>query len=377
MKTPSPYPVPKMRLKGNTWEIYWNWNRTRYFFYPGVYGERNKKYAASIMFKLAAGLSSDNPHFENPIAQSGGVKKYLSDRYGVNSPDELKGDWLEAYKATLSTTAGKGWQAHTLRYLDGFKSFVAEFSKATPNQAQEFLNRMIGSGLSPSTRNKAFSVCMKFYKWAVRTGRTNRNPFDGIRQLKEAVDHNIIYCTPEERDMTIAAAKDSGWTDWLSVPIAFYSGMRREEIARLEWTDIKFDVGLIKISKTKTGRSRETPLHKTLEQILLSVPKPQREGFVVLMDHRASEQDHDEQRSDRMIAFVKYLRKTIKKQHKNFDIERIGWNPFRHTFASLAVQRGIEIDTVSAWIGNTPEVCRRHYAQFIPRDRRDNRIDLL
>ncbi len=56
---------------------------------------------------------------------------------------------------------------------------------------------------------------------------------------------------------------------------------------------------------------------------------------------------------------------------------RIGWNPFRHTFGSLLAQAGVSIDKISAWMGNTPEVCRRHYAQFIPRDRRDSEIDKL
>ena len=58
-------------------------------------------------------------------------------------------------------------------------------------------------------------------------------------------------------------------------------------------------------------------------------------------------------------------------------LARIGWNPFRHTFGSLLAQGGVSLDKISAWMGNTPEVCRRHYAQFIPRDRRDGEIDKL
>ena len=46
-------------------------------------------------------------------------------------------------------------------------------------------------------------------------------------------------------------------------------------------------------------------------------------------------------------------------------------------FGSLLAQDGVSIDKISAWMGNTPEVCRRHYAQFVPRDRRDEDIDRL
>ncbi len=58
-------------------------------------------------------------------------------------------------------------------------------------------------------------------------------------------------------------------------------------------------------------------------------------------------------------------------------LNRIGWNSFRHTFGSLLAQGGVSIDKISSWMGNTPEVCRRHYAQFVPRDRRDDEIDKL
>jgi len=46
--------------------------------------------------------------------------------------------------------------------------------------------------------------------------------------------------------------------------------------------------------------------------------------------------------------------------------ERIGWNAFRHTFASLLVQAGVSVYKVSRWIGNGIEVCTRHYAAMRP-----------
>lgn len=58
-------------------------------------------------------------------------------------------------------------------------------------------------------------------------------------------------------------------------------------------------------------------------------------------------------------------------------LERIGWNSFRHTFGSLLAQEGVSLDKITSWMGNTPEVCRKHYAQFVPRDSRDDDIDKL
>jgi hypothetical protein len=57
--------------------------------------------------------------------------------------------------------------------------------------------------------------------------------------------------------------------------------------------------------------------------------------------------------------------------------ERIGWNAFRHTFGSLLAQSGVSLDKICSWMGNTPEVCKRHYAQFVPRGGHDEDIDKL
>lgn len=55
--------------------------------------------------------------------------------------------------------------------------------------------------------------------------------------------------------------------------------------------------------------------------------------------------------------------------------ERVGWNAWRHTFATLRAQAGVSLDKISAWMGNTPDVYRRHYAQFVPRGAEDEDID--
>jgi integrase len=39
---------------------------------------------------------------------------------------------------------------------------------------------------------------------------------------------------------------------------------------------------------------------------------------------------------------------------------------FRHTFGSMLAQRGISLYKISAMMGNSPEICRRHYAALIP-----------
>ncbi|MDR2391478.1 MAG: tyrosine-type recombinase/integrase, partial [Planctomycetota bacterium] len=98
----------------------------------------------------------------------------------------------------------------------------------------------------------------------MRTKRITENPFTEIKLLPEKNIDGIVYCTRNERDELIAMAQKSGWPDWTAVPLAFYSGMRREEISRLKWEDIRFKEENITVSKTKTGKNRLIPLSNYL-----------------------------------------------------------------------------------------------------------------
>jgi len=46
--------------------------------------------------------------------------------------------------------------------------------------------------------------------------------------------------------------------------------------------------------------------------------------------------------------------------------EKLGWNVFRHTFASLLVQGGASIFKVAAWLGDQLTTCQRYYAAMSP-----------
>ena len=47
------------------------------------------------------------------------------------------------------------------------------------------------------------------------------------------------------------------------------------------------------------------------------------------------------------------------------------WLDFRHTFGSQLAQKGESLYKISKLMGNSPEICRRHYAALIPEEMRD------
>lgn len=407
------YPKPHKRFKSRSWEIYWKWNNRRYAVSPGYAQEEEDLLVEADLRQIAAALASPAPVFPDKYAQTSAVIRYLEDRFGivaqpdgedVPSPEKLQEKWIADYAVEIKGECSARWAKLSIATLRVLEAAVGDLSALTPLAASQYLAG-IAATRKEGTRNSALSIFSRFYNWVIRTERaTIKNPFAGTKRLDVEESLDIVYCTPEERDEVIAFAESTGRREWLAVPIAFYAGMRREEIARLEWPDVRLTEGKILVRKTKTKKGRIIPLNATLETLLLSIPAADRYGFVVKIPAEVDRL----WRMDNLVRTVQKMKRdalmaawnitkpspsrskeyaakkkeyeAVKKERKaalDTALGRISWNPFRHTFGSLLAQANVSIDKISAWMGNTPEVCRRHYAQFIPRDRRDDEIDRL
>ncbi len=307
----------------------------------------------------------------------------------------------------------------------------------TPTMAGQFLESLLSDGLSIATRNRHLAACNRFWRWCRTNDYAEESPFRDYKTMTVPDKEEIVYCTIEERERVLAVSKKLGRPDWLAVPIAFYAGCRREEIFRLQWGDINFESRRLVVRKSKTGRKRATPMAKELLEILSAAAKTkgyvvprigtqtwanQADRLVELIRERlarpenpnlagnASEaigkrrflmtDDIIEEQPARIATAVKKFKKSNLKGKKYLrhamalaglqgcpetsrdgrdwiPAERIGWNAWRHTFATLRVQAGVTVDKVASWMGNSPEVCRKHYAQFMPRDKHDEDIDKL
>ena len=211
------------------------------------------------------------------------------------------------------------------------------------------------NGRAPRTVNTYLIAFKQFYRWAVREKICAKNPFENIKAKKAEQVAGIIYLTREERARIFEARPP------ISVYIALYAGLRRGEISRLQWEDVDLKNRWIHVKKTKTGRPRYVPISAELKKYLAGVP--QTGQSVCGWDEKFYQSKVE---LDDLIERLPAL------------ATKIRWNVFRHTFASLLAQSGkISIDQICAMMGNTPEVCRRHYAHLIPNAVEQSGIDCV
>lgn len=144
-----------------------------------------------------------------------------------------------------------------------------------------------------------------------------------------------------------------------------YAGLRREELLWLTHDDIDWKAGkygLIRVlAKTidgaswepKTKRNRAVPISSTLRFYLDKWRLKAGEGTWFFPSPQGVRWDADNFSQDLRAAN---------------DKAKLAWGclDFRHTFGSQLAMKGESLYKISTLMGNSPEICRRHYAALIP-----------
>ncbi|MDD3275431.1 MAG: tyrosine-type recombinase/integrase [Kiritimatiellales bacterium] len=101
-----------------------------------------------------------------------------------------------------------------------------------------------------------------FYNWAMRTGKATANPVKRTRPVSTESHTPDIY-TPSEAQEIFCKAQELRPELVPYLAVAFFAGVRPEEITRLNWQDMDLNLGEIHIraeqSKTRSARIVTVP----------------------------------------------------------------------------------------------------------------------
>jgi integrase len=106
------------------------------------------------------------------------------------------------------------------------------------------------------------------------------------------------------------------------------------------------------------------PIYLALEMVLRAYKPDGRSGKCFLSPQKCR---YNENNASRHLSEIQ---KAVDKE-KGWKKLPWMWLDFRHTFGSQLAQKGESLYKVSKLMGNSPEICRRHYAALIPEEMRD------
>lgn len=119
-----------------------------------------------------------------------------------------------------------------------------------------------------------------------------------------------------------------------------FTGCRISEAAQIEWRDLDFVTGEILVKgdpeeATKNGEVRRVPM----------IPGA-RELFNKMRGVRADEP------SSAKVFLVRESQKSMDRAAKKIGVARITHHDLRHFFATISIESGVDIPTVSRWLGH-------------------------
>lgn len=146
-----------------------------------------------------------------------------------------------------------------------------EFVNLTPNDINT-LKKTISKGRSPATVKNVLELLRRLSNFAQKQHLCPGLSFT----IKMPKINNIKteYLTNEEIiRLKKAIDKDPNQQVANLMKLALFTGMRRGELFKLKWEDIKFEQGFIKIVDPKGGEDRQIPLNEAARDLLEKHPR--------------------------------------------------------------------------------------------------------
>jgi integrase len=252
--------------------------------------------------------------------------------------ERLKGDQSlkdrsKVYREERITALMKSW--------DGLaQTDVAQISKS---DCLEWAARF-GKTSSPSAFNNTAGTLRLVLEIAVEAGARYDNPAVHIKRKK--VRQKLLQLPSQKQFVELVTTirnGDGGWAERCADLVEFlaYGGCRIGEAARVEGNHCNFEKGEITVlgdpaTGTKNWEIRRVPMIPDMRRLLERLKKERGEAEFL----------------NKPVMLVHECQGAIDTACKKLNIPRFTHHDLRHLFATRCIESGVDIPTVSRWLGH-------------------------
>ena len=277
------------------------------------------------------------------------------------------GTWMDTWFENVAKIKVRPSSHQTYKgYIDNhIKPSIGNIplEKLTPMDLQKFYRRLLPKGrverieskeqpkgLSAMTVRNINLVISSAMSLAVAQKIILNNPTDSCELPK--VEHKEMQTVPAEQlSAFLEEATRSGVYEMYYIELA--TGLRRGELLGLKWTDIDWKNGVIKVRRQVArvnGEIVEAPLKTKNSYRAVSI-SPQ--AIEVLREQK--------QKTNDTYVFPSpnggpispdSVNNMLKRVLERAGIPKVRFHDLRHTFATIALQNGVDIKTVSGMLGH-------------------------
>lgn len=253
-------------------------------------------------------------------------------------------DWLEFWIKTQTKLKPTTLQTYKSYIRNHIKPLIGnlQLNKITDDVLQDFINNL---NLSATSVKTILSITKSALSAARCKGYTN-NIHNNIRSPRKSKNPVKILTLKEQQRLEESLESDED----IGILICLYTGLRIGEVCALRWCDINFETAVmtingtqirtangLEISEPKSCNSkREIPIPAFL---LNKIKKTMHNSMFVLT---SSSKPYD----------LRSYRRHFKKILQKADLPDIKFHSLRHTFATRALEVGMDYKTLSELLGH-------------------------
>ncbi len=299
------------------------------------------------------------------------LKKAIEENVGIDygrAKNYTVGSWLEVW---MENYAKVKLRPSTFKTSQGFlKNHIkpqigsVPLAELTSLDLQRFYKHLLDGGrvdrieakkkpkgLAPKTVRNIHQMIGSAYNLAIEQRLVTKNPTQGCALPK--VEHKEMKTlTADQLSTFFQEARDSGVYELYYLDLA--TGLRRGELLGLKWTDVDFEYGAVRVQRAisrQNGKVVEAPLktknaYRTLplSADAIDVLKMQKcnigNSEWVFPSPTGGPMSPD--------SVLHMLQRVLKRA----GLPRIRFHDLRHTFATMALQNGVDVKTVSSMLGH-------------------------
>ncbi len=274
-----------------------------------------------------------------------------------------------------------------LRYKDTIRLHIndtigkLETDKITTPVLQKFQKEKLLEGNSVNGKPLAYNTVKNIisliknalsYAEALDIPVCNISRFISIKSEQKPI---CVFSSKEQRKIESAILKNKK-PNHIGILLCLYTGLRLGELLALEWSDIDFATGLMTVNKTsmvikdgnksrifvdrpKTKSSvRIIPIPSNILYLLKNICRNRRSNYIICT------KSGDRVRNRSYQSTYERILKKAKVKYKNFHV-------LRHTFATRALESGMDIKTLSEIMGHkSPVITMNRYVHSLMETKR-------
>lgn len=273
-------------------------------------------------------------------------------------------EWLETYQKEhiKARTYSRYRELIAMHILPTFgEQCISEIGR---REIQEFLaqqkkggNIRNGEGLSAASTNMMLTVLNLAFEYACDMEYISENPCVRVRRIKTEEKKIEAFTVEEQRaiETEILMSDDKRLH---GIILCLYTGLRIGELLGLTWDDVDFERGVIKITKTVYRTKDEsgtwqycvdTPKTKASDRV---IPLPEYIADMLRRDYEVAHTPYvvENKKGERMS--IRSYQFAFEKLTERADVRKLNFHALRHTFATRAIECGMDIKTVADIMGH-------------------------